>query len=458
MILSALGLAVVAWAAIVLARGGLVGTALLVLLAGSCFGHPFFHVATGPVPLTADRVLLVVLVAQYAVYRRFGGDGADPKPLAKVDYLLGAFLLVLLASTLVHDFRVERWRPLAFFLFFYLMPVVMYWIARQTLWTERAAWWLFGSLGAFSLYLCLTAVAETHGWWAAVFPRYIASAQFEEFLGRGRGPFLNPVANGIVQGVGLCAALLWWPRLDRRGQLVLLALLPLYAWGIYSTLTRSVWMGAALGVLVVLALTLPRVWRGAVLAGAVMAGLLVVVVGWESLLTFKRDKDLDAELTAESAKLRPILATVAWHMFLDRPLVGCGFGQYPHEMLPLPGRPHDRPAVGKSPAVHPAQRLPGAADRDGAVGPGLIRGRAAVVDGRRLAALARGRCAPLGPADGAVVSGLDRRLSAQRHVSRRIDHRHGPHAAVLSGRNRRRAELRTPGDRPCAGRPARRGP
>ncbi len=350
MILSAVGLAAVAWTAIVLIRGGLVGTALLVLLAGSCFGHPFFHVAMSPVPLTADRLLLLVLVAQYAVYRRFGG--ADPKPLAKVDYLLFAFLLVLLVSTLSHDFRVERWRPLAFFMFFYLMPVVMYWIARQTLWTERAAWWLFGSLGAFSLYLCLTAIAETHGWWAAVFPRYIASAQFEEFLGRGRGPFLNPVANGIVQGVGLCAALLWWPRLHRRGQLALLALMPIYAWGVYCTLTRSVWMGAALGVLVVLALALPRVWRGAVIASAVVAGIIGVAVAWESLLTFKRDKELDAELTAESAKLRPILATVAWHMFLERPLLGCGFGQYPHEMLPyLADRTTDLPLEKARPFV-----------------------------------------------------------------------------------------------------------
>lgn len=320
-----------AWTALVLARGGLIGTALLVLLAGSCFGHPFFHIATGALPLTSDRVLLVILVGQYAVFRRWGWT--DSKPLAKVDLLLAALLAVLTVNTLTHNFRLDGARPLAMLVIFYLMPVVMYWIARENRWNEQAATWVVGSLAVFGLYLCLTAVAETHGWWSLVFPRYIGSPQFTEFYGRGRGPFLNPVANGIMQSVGLCAALLFWPRINRRGQLFLLASVPLYAWGIYSTLTRSVWMGAALGLLVVVGLTTPRVWRGAVVGTAVVATLLGVVVGWDSLMTFKRDKGLDAELTAESAKLRPILATVAWHMFLDQPLLGCGFAQY-REVIP----------------------------------------------------------------------------------------------------------------------------
>jgi hypothetical protein len=90
------------WTGVVFLRGGLVGGALLVLLAGSCFGHPFFNVRLEPLPLTSDRLLLAVLSAQYFLYRRWGWT--DPKPLARADYLLGAFLLVLAVSTLTHDF------------------------------------------------------------------------------------------------------------------------------------------------------------------------------------------------------------------------------------------------------------------------------------------------------------------------------------------------------------------
>jgi O-antigen ligase len=317
------------WVGVVLARGGLVGGALLVLLAGSCFGHPFFKVPFDPVPLTADRLLLAVLVIQYLVYRRWGW--ADPKPLTKTDYLLAALLIVVTASALAHDFQFKKMQPLSRLGFFYLMPAVMYWMVREARWTERAAWWLFSSLGVFGLYLCLTAVAETHQAWAFVFPKYIQTSEYREFLGRGRGPLLNPVANGLMQGLGLCAAVMWWPRLGRPGKLLLLAILPLFAWGVYSTFTRSAWIGAGLGLLVVVALSTPRSWRVAVLGCAVLGSAVVLAGSWDHLMAFKRDQDLTAEDVANSARLRPVLAVVAWHMFLDRPILGCGFGQYEQE-------------------------------------------------------------------------------------------------------------------------------
>ncbi len=320
------------WVGVVLLRGGLIGAALLVLLAGSCFGHPFFNLPAGPLPLTSDRLLLAVLMIQYGIYRRWGWT--DPKPLAKSDYLLGAFLVVLVASTLTHDFQYRKAQPLSQLVLFYLMPAVLYWVVRQSEWTEQSARWVFSSLAVFAAYLCLTAIAETQQAWSFVFPTYVGSPEFSEFLGRGRGPFLNPAANGIVQGLGLCAALMSWPRLNRPGKLLLLATLPLFAWGVYSTFTRSVWIGAALALLIVITLTTPRSWRLAVLGTAMLVSVAIVAASWEHVGAFKRDKYVSVEDVAESAKLRPILAVVAWHMFLDRPLLGCGYGQYIQESPP----------------------------------------------------------------------------------------------------------------------------
>jgi O-antigen ligase len=48
-------------------------------------------------------------------------------------------------------------------------------------------------------------------------------------------------------------------------------------------------------------------------------------------VTFKRDKNLSAQATRDSVELRPVLAAVAWQMFLDHPLAGRGFGQYERE-------------------------------------------------------------------------------------------------------------------------------
>jgi O-antigen ligase len=112
---------------------------------------------------------------------------------------------------------------------------------------------------------------------------------------------------------------------------VLLGVIGLELVGMYYTLTRSVWMGGALALLVVVGLTLPGAWRMPVIGTAVLAGVIGLATSWEHWVAFKRDKELSAAEMAESAKLRPILAVVAWNMFLDRPLFGCGFGQYPPE-------------------------------------------------------------------------------------------------------------------------------
>jgi O-antigen ligase len=111
-------------------------------------------------------------------------------------------------------------------------------------------------------------------------------------------------------------------------------------------------MGGLCGVGVVVTLSTPRAWRGVVVGSMVMATVLGTAIFWESILTFKRDKELDAELTAESAKLRPILATVAWHMFQDRPFLGCGFAQY-REVMPeyLADRSTELPLIKARPFV-----------------------------------------------------------------------------------------------------------
>lgn len=323
------GLVGLTWGGVVLVRGGLVAGCLLVLLAGTCFGYPFFNLPTGAIPLTADRFLWLVLLAQYVIWRRYGW--ADPKPLAAADYLLGALIGVLVLSTFTHDWQAAKYQPVSRLLFYYLMPLGLYWVARQAVWTERSQRAVVGFLAAIGLYLSLTAVAEAKQVSALTFPSYIASPEHREFFGRARGPMLNPAGLGIFLGVGFCALLMHWPRVNRFGQLMLIGLSAVFAAGVYCTYTRSCWMGALAALAVVGGLTLPRSWRAALLGSGLIVGSLVAVTQWESVLAFKRDKALSAQETADSAALRPILATVAWNMFLERPLLGCGFAHYYEE-------------------------------------------------------------------------------------------------------------------------------
>ena len=320
------GLIALVWGAAIFLRGGLVAGCLTVLLAGICFGYPFFHLSTEPIPLTADRVLWVVLMGQYVVWRRWGL--AQPKPMGAADWTLAAFLAALAASTFLFDWHSGGAKPLARLLFYYLMPIGLYWVARQAAVSERAVLGIFACLAAFGLYVAATAVAEVHQAWWAVYPKYIADASNLAFFGRGRGPLLNPVGTGVLAGAGLVALLLWWPRANAWGRLLLAATAMLLFAGIYATYTRTAWMGAGLGVAVLAALTLPRSWRALLLGGGLTIAVLLAATQWESILAFKRDRGHAASEAADSVELRPILATVAWHMFLDRPWLGCGLAGY----------------------------------------------------------------------------------------------------------------------------------
>jgi O-antigen ligase len=87
-------------------------------------------------------------------------------------------------------------------------------------------------------------------------------------------------------------------------------------------------MGGALGVFLLIFLVLPGMYRPWLIAAAVLGAAVLTVGQWENILAFKRDKNLSAQETANSAQLRPILAAIAWEMFCDRPMLGCGLAHY----------------------------------------------------------------------------------------------------------------------------------
>ena len=89
------------WGTIFLVRGSLLGGCLAYLLATSCFGYDFAHFTWGPVPLSIDRLVLVVLLAAYVVQRGLGRT--QRRPPERIDLLLAALLGVLAASTLWGD-------------------------------------------------------------------------------------------------------------------------------------------------------------------------------------------------------------------------------------------------------------------------------------------------------------------------------------------------------------------
>ena len=313
------------WCMVVFLRGGLLAGCAAVLLAGIVFGQRFFSLATPLFPLTADRLLTVLLVAQYLLWRRLGWTLR--KPLTAADYLVTAFLLVLAVSTMNTTGKPEtgnrcraccsstscRWCVLdcpasgadgrgAMRSSPVLRPSVFTWHLRPS--------------------------ARLRGLTAFVVPSYIASPRFPMFLGRGRGPFLNPAGNGMAMAICLAAGCMWWQRSGRSGRSAIVCFNLAMLLGIYSTYTRCAWMGGLCGLVVAIAAQLPRGWRMRFVAGVVLAGALLVAAQWESMVAFKRDKGVAAERYGGIGRVAPLLARVAWNMFLDHPLFGVGLGHY----------------------------------------------------------------------------------------------------------------------------------
>jgi O-antigen ligase len=259
----------------------------------------------------------------------------NPKPLTGVDWLVLVLAGVLTVSTFTHDWRVSQKGDISPFwrlTFAYLMPIVLYWIARQSTISERGVWWLNAALAGFGIYLAITGLAEISGQWWLVFPQYIADPKIGIHFGRARGPMVQAACYGTSVGICLLGAWIWRPKLSRPAQLLLLATMPLFAAAIYFSYTRSAWLATGLGLMVVTGLMLPSRWRLPVLGGVAACGLLVAATRWESILGFQREQS--AGETRKSVDMRGSFAYASWLMFQDRPLWGCGFGQYRREVLP----------------------------------------------------------------------------------------------------------------------------
>ena len=309
-----------------------------VLLIGSVFGHEFFNLKIGPLPITLDRVMLGGIIAMFAW--QFLNHRQDLDLFNRVDMAILVWLVVITLSALTHKFTVMDNMPLSRLLFFNWVPVSLYFAIR---WCRVKTFDLkcFSVLMVlFGVYLALTAIAETRGFQGLVFPRYIVESEFSEFLGRGRGPFLNPVTNGIFLSVTICCTLMWWPRLKLPGQIAVVGLSLLLAFGVYSTYTRSTWLGLAVGMVAFVFWPSKQHHKGAMIIAATLAGIALFPVVGEKIFSFKRDEAVSQADMEQSAQMRPLFASVALDMFKKNPIVGVGFAQYASTKSPYLQNPH----------------------------------------------------------------------------------------------------------------------
>ncbi len=305
---------------------------MLVIIFGSVFGPEFFSIKVGPIPITIDRVLWVVLFCAVVIGILRRRDATPP--YSPIDFYLLTFLLIVGFSTITHDWSANGNAALARYLFFQVMPVSFFWIGRHLKITERELFKFAVFGAAFGAYLACTGIAEKFGLYSAVFPRYIITSENVEFFGRARGPFINPIGNGIAQIFCLGCSIVLWQSVEQKFRLVLSGLIGLLVFGIFCTMTRSVWLSLVLCAAVTMWFAFPIAMRGLMIATGAVAMVLFVLVLSPYANKFKRDRDVTIDQMSQSAGLRPMLSSVALDMAKDRPLLGHGYGQYNVEAGP----------------------------------------------------------------------------------------------------------------------------
>ncbi len=290
-------------------------------------GYQVFTLQAGPLPLTLERIglgVLFVLAFLTALRQRFESVRWD-----FVDGVVIAWFAVLSLSVLLTDYQYRNNTPLSRLLFLNAMPMAAYFVLKHSGWQLRHLRVVGIGVVLFGTYLALTAIAEWQQWHVFVFPKFILSTtEVAEFFGRGRGPLLNPIINGMLMSAAVAVLLTWWPTASWRGRGAIVVLVPVLGCGIVATMTRSVWLGMVAGCgVVVLTMVSPR-QRMVLTALAILVALPLGFIAKETLSRFKRDQNVSVEDMAQSASLRPLFVRVAWEMFQDRPITGVGFGQY----------------------------------------------------------------------------------------------------------------------------------
>lgn len=274
-------------------------------------------------PISPDRLCLAAGLVLLVL---------DPRPWAAIRIrwrLVHAALTSMVLFAIGSAVAFDVWRTsLAQFALLdrLLVPFILFTVAPVVYSDVRSRDLLLKLLVVLGLYLGLTAVFEVSGPTQLVFPRYIMDPSVGIQFGRARGPFVESEADGLVIAVCGYAAGLAISRFRGAWRIASVVTVLACAAGVLFSLTRSVWIGTVLG-LVVAGLAVRR-FRAYLVPAAVVGAigvtvLLNLVPGLADKVSGRADSQgpVYDRLNTNAAALRIVeahpLTGVGWSRFID---------------------------------------------------------------------------------------------------------------------------------------------
>lgn len=230
-----------------------------------------------------------------------------------------------------------------------VVPFIAFVFAPLFFGTERQRASLSAVVVAVGWYLGITAVLEGFGLRRLTWPGYINDPSLGLHFERARGPFLESTGMGLAllgcMIVAIVAAQTW---LHRSTRMIAAAAVPVLLLGSVFTLTRAVWLAAAVSLsLGIISHARSRRWFLPIAATALISVFLAlaVVPGLSEQVTERR-----TERVAVWDRLNSNEAAIV--AFRENPIVGIGWGLFAKRSDPYLWQADNIPLTGHRIEVH----------------------------------------------------------------------------------------------------------
>lgn len=277
-----------------------------------------------PGALGLDRLLLVVAVS-VALLRELLAERESRLRLEPVHWVLAAAIVYAAGSALAAGTLGDNDSFFRLLQIYGLLPFLTFLTAPLVFRHRRDREILLIAFVCLGGYLGLTALFETIGADALVFPKYILNPDYGTHFGRARGPFVEAVTNGTGLYVCAVAAAIAFATWQQRGKRTMAATVcGLCLLGTFLTLQRSVWLATLLATIVAM-LSIRDLRRLMVPALAVGAVAVVAALAFIPGLAGNTQERLGDNRTVQD---RENANSAALGMIESRPLQGFGWGEF----------------------------------------------------------------------------------------------------------------------------------
>ncbi len=298
------------------------------VIAGPVFGSAFYVIRfAGFFDITIERLIFSALI--FLLIAGLYTGRVRLQMNITIELVMGIFVAICIASMSRTGFLrtlPEFIQPWFMFINGYLFPFIVFVFAKNYIFREKDVSLIFHALFYLGLYLSITAFFEYTNLRQFVFPRYINNFEMGIHVDRARGPFLNAPFNGVGILIGLISGLHLLQKKMGFAKTFYQAALLLFFPAVFFTLTRSVYVGLLITLVIFLGwykTSFPK-WKLLSLPLAVV--LIVGAVNSPRLLSSERREGGVAQVEEVSIRLALLKRSV--YMFMGQPFTGIGFAQF----------------------------------------------------------------------------------------------------------------------------------